>query len=887
MALPSGIHAGTVTMTLVQVCTENGGRPGSNADTEAKMTNKIRHAGKATSSLLAMALLVTFAGLSQEQCAAADKDDAGTLLKKPDECKSSMLKICAGEQYKFTPKVRRAFLAYAKSQAQSDLKAQGKSLPHGYFAWIDADPEVEATVYSAHHKPSDVLLQLYSLRLDLGKAKFLKYHQLALASAIVHAKQEGKADITPRKPLTLVINGDPRKRIDTKKPGRTLDMNDHIINFLNDNTIEEEVVVGHKEVLPELKYDERGIAIPAPKKKGKGKKVPVTEKRKRTLYAADVIASKALQKRFNAYMKSKGHTVQIDCGERIIHWKSRDMVRGQQRNNIREAFNLFRTAYEAKGLLPAKRDPFPSPAERCAYLIRNYEYKFPPKIQAQRKWPLYPITAPWPVLTLLVDDDQPLREREERWIAFRDRGEFRKYGEFIGGIAQQFDMQSARRLKPHPFTYHTVQMMLKDGGVCGTMAATSARSHISLGIPACQAIQPGHCAMVAFRYDPKSKTYSCKGDQYATGGDEKTTPFARWYFGDKAKKYARRPGFGVQPNPRKPMAYHQSVAWAVNYGMASFLDSTMAYCVYLLLDEADRKSAGRALLTSGLAINPYNFLLTDAAQATAATAKEQLRFWQTFTATLKAKAPKPGCPAEGLYNRTVKRRMFAKIAKLPVPKDKDAAREVLAFLEKEKCDLPAALTAYRLAIEGLPAMLSRTEQNFKDLLRSVRIKASRENDSACAMMAATIKSTAARIKDTKQKKQWALALWKQAQGDGKYFAHRYRVVTNPTLPVLARLAGQKMPPEAELVKPLLERVAAELKTSVAGERNIKDCRLLAAKIKATGKYVKDPDQKRQWIEGLAKIIKGKETFKPRNARKNAKAVRDPCANTVKELLASP
>ncbi len=855
------------------------------ANAEAKMSNKIRHAGRATSSSLAIALLVTFAGFSQERCAAADKDNAGALLAKADECKKSMLKICAGEQYKFTPKVRRAFLDYAKAQAQSDLKAQGKSLPDGFFVWIAANPEIEASVYGAHHKASDVLLQLYSLRLDLGKPKFKKYHQLVLATAIVNAKQMTEVDITPRKELKLVINGDPRKPVNTKEPGRELDKNDHIINFLNDNTIEEEVVVGHKTVLPELKYDKRGIAIPAPKRKGK--KVPVTEKRKRTLYAADVLASKALQAKFNAYMKAKGQTVQIDCGEKVVHWKSRDAVRGQQRNNIREAFNLFRTAYEAKGLLPAARDPLPTPAERCAYIIRNYEYRFPEETRAKRKWPQFPITAPWPVLTLLVDDNQPLREREERWIAFRDRGEFKKYGEYIGGIAQQFDMQSARRLKPHPFTYHTIQMMLKDGGVCGTMAATSARSHISLGIPACQAIQPGHCAMVAFRYDPKSKTYSCKGAQYATGGDEKTTPFARWYFGDAAKKYARRPGFGVQPNPRKPMVYHQSVAWAVNYGMQSYLDSTLAHAVFRLLAESDRKANGVKLLESALAINPYNFLLVDSAQATAATPKEQLRFWQTFAATLKAKAPKPGCPAEGLYNKTVKSRMFAKIAKLPVPKDKDAAREVLAFLVKEKCDIPAALATYHLAIEGLPAMLSRTEKAFKDHLSSVRTKASRENDSAAAMMASTIKATASRIKDRKERKQWALALWKQAQGDGKYFAHRYRVVTNPTLPALARLAGQKMPPEAELVKPLLERVAAELKTSVAGDRNIKDCRLLAAKIKATGNCLKAPEQKRQWLEGLAKIIKGKETFKPRNAKKNAKAVHDPCADTVKKLLASP
>ncbi|MEO1843602.1 MAG: hypothetical protein ABGZ37_04915, partial [Akkermansiaceae bacterium] len=141
-------------------------------------------------------------------------------------------------------------------------------------------------------------------------------------------------------------------------------------------------------------------------------------------------------------------------------------------------------------------------AERCAYLIRNHEYEFPPELQAQRKWPRFPLTAPWPVLTMLAADRQPLREREERWIAFRDRGEFHNYGEYIGAIAQQHTMQSARRLKPYAFSYATIQMMLKDGGVCGTMGSIAARGGNTLGLPSCQATQPGHCAVVSFHFNP-------------------------------------------------------------------------------------------------------------------------------------------------------------------------------------------------------------------------------------------------------------------------------------------------------------------------------------------------------------------------------------------------
>ena len=144
-----------------------------------------------------------------------------------------------------------------------------------------------------------------------------KAARLALATAVVHAKLGPQADLKPRPLLKLAIGGDPRQPVDTKDPKRVLDVNDHIINFLNDNTIVEDVVVGQKEELPELKYDAKGVAIPVPK--GKVKKVPITEKRTRSLYAADVIASQALQQKFNACMKEKGQAVQIDCGEKIVH----------------------------------------------------------------------------------------------------------------------------------------------------------------------------------------------------------------------------------------------------------------------------------------------------------------------------------------------------------------------------------------------------------------------------------------------------------------------------------------------------------------------------------------------------------------------------------------
>ena len=183
-----------------------------------------------------------------------------------DKARDHLLQTCQDENHAFTPKVRAAFLDFARKGALAQLKLKEKSLPADFMAWVDKDPDMAAGVYAAHNKPEDVLLWLHSLRLDLGKAKFEKYRHLALAAALVSTKEGMEADITPRKPLQLVVSRDPRKPVNTKDAKRKLDVNDHIINFLNEHTIEDEVRVGKIEP-PELKYDDRGIAIPVPEKK--------------------------------------------------------------------------------------------------------------------------------------------------------------------------------------------------------------------------------------------------------------------------------------------------------------------------------------------------------------------------------------------------------------------------------------------------------------------------------------------------------------------------------------------------------------------------------------------------------------------------------------------
>ncbi|MFM8733491.1 MAG: hypothetical protein ACKOGJ_13465, partial [Phycisphaerales bacterium] len=241
-------------------------------------------------------------------------------------------------------------------------------------------------------------------------------------------------------------------RVDTTDASRPLDRGDHIINFL----------------------EQRSIA------------------------GADVIASATLQREFNAYMATHGHPeVSIDCGDGAVRWNSTEAIADAAlRERIKAAHELFHAAYRAKGRMPAQRDRAPTHAESMAWFVRNDRAELTPAQRQAMQWPRFPLNAPWPVLMMLVADDQPLREREAIWTAFRDTGELRTYGEYIGGIAQQFDMQSARRVSPFPFSYGSIQMMWKDGGVCGTMGNIGARTLRIAGVPASTAGQPGHCAIV-------------------------------------------------------------------------------------------------------------------------------------------------------------------------------------------------------------------------------------------------------------------------------------------------------------------------------------------------------------------------------------------------------
>ena len=555
------------------------------------------------------------------------------------------------------------YVAAARTRTLDECKAKGIVLPKDFLAWIDRDPVLRASVYGCRNNPLPVLLALRSLEIDLGeKTVRTDYPQLALAFAIQdsYAKRTPKAggwndadgavapdslpDVSPRAPLVLNIPGDPRVPVDTKDSKRTLDRDDSIVNFLEDHAPIEVDVKAQE--LPPLEYDSKGIAKP------RGQAVEVTRKIARPLVAADVIASAGLQREFNAYMEAHGQSVRLECGDGAVGWNSTNAVSDAElRKRIAAAHEMFQAAYRAKGRMPAERDAAPTPSESMAWFIRNDRWKFPDDVRAARAWPRFPLNAPWPVLLMLAADDQPLREREEIWAKFRDTGEMRTYGEYIGDIAQQFDMQSARRLSPFPYSYGSIQMMWKDGGVCGTMGNIGARTERICGVPASTAGQPGHCAMVQMDFDVKTRTYTCKGGQYATGGDEVTGVHAGWNSDDKGG--------------RRPMIFHQTVAWGATVGLESLVDTMVMRRAWDALPAEQRAKECGKFLAAGLARNPYAMTVVEAAFADAPDAKTAKSMLDDFNAALD----KAGVPAErALYRDTVRGMVQARFPDDGAPK---------------------------------------------------------------------------------------------------------------------------------------------------------------------------------------------------------------------------
>ena len=528
--------------------------------------------------------------------------------------------------YTFTPEVKSAFLARRKAIALAEIAKTGQSLPQDFLEWVDADPVVAGTVYGIADNAAQRLVLLRSLEIDLGAAEVRKKH-LQLALGITDA-QAGKVNpatmsnesqgigLTERGLLKLEIKRYPCEKVDTHPKDRPLDVNDHIINFLEDNP-----------VVTEKRATENA----------NGEKNASVVKQSRPLYAYEVYTNPERLKLFNTYMTERGFKMELDCGKGAVipaHWGGgRDVTR---------AYKLFRTAYEAKGRLPKERDPSPTPGELAAYLIRNDNYRFPEGVK--RHWPKFPLNARWPVLYYLACSGESLREREFVWNRFCKVGSVVSYGAYIGKIAQYPDMVKAQKLQPFDYTYDTYPMWLKDGGVCGTCSNIGRFASVALGVPAGQARQPSHSCFVAVGGN-EQRGYTLSISQSSHKPEDTFVSGHGRYYDDLITFYP------------------------INYGLLPYLDARAALEIARLLPTGTPAQARLAMLLSAFEANPYNLQAATAVLANISNPAELMKFWQKFGTTLAA-VEKPGCPKSSYYNTVVQKVFNTRLAQLSPPADK-------------------------------------------------------------------------------------------------------------------------------------------------------------------------------------------------------------------------
>lgn len=685
-------------------------------------------------------------------------------------------------------KVVDDYLDGVERQTLQSCVDQKIDLPDDFVGWVNKDPMLRASVYGCGKDPLAVLTALRALELDLGKQTVRQdYPQLAVAFAIQNSYRAltGKAggwndadaavsqgdlpDLAPRAPLVLTIPQDPRVPANLADAAYAQSVPHVIVRFLEDHTpisIEETT----RELAP-LEYDDKGIAKP------RGERVEVTRTVQRPLYAADVIASAELQREFNACMAAHGHPeVQVECGDKVVFWKSTDAVADEAlRARIKGAHKLFEDAYRATGRMPAARDPSPTASQSMAWFVRNDRQPLNHAVSGGPAWPMFPLNAPWPILMMLAADDQPLREREEIWVRLRDHGEFRTYGEYTGGIAQQGDMQAARRLSPFPFDYGSIQMMWKDGGVCGTMGNIGARTNRIGGIPASTAGQPGHCAMVFMQCDPKSGEFSCNGAQYATGGDDVTTVHADWNYDGNGG--------------RRPMVFHQSVAWAINRDAAAYVGTLVLRRAFDALAAEDRAASAPAYLRAALAENVYAMPMVVAAIDSATTAEAAIDLLDEFS---KAIEKVPDGQAHPLYAATVRDLAHARVLALAEPTSREGTELLLENLVRQGCTNNLLLARCWRTISGEDGFVDACVQAANDYIASPDRSKGKQ---AANRFTTRVNDWCKTIKGKKAKESWAKAMLTPFAGK-EFLSIRGKSVLDPVVAALCKVADQRPPTPA-------------------------------------------------------------------------------------------
>jgi hypothetical protein len=224
-------------------------------------------------------------------------------------------------------------------------------------------------------------------------------------------------------------------------------------------------------------------------------------------------------------------------------------------------------------------------------------------------------------------------------------------------------------------------------------------------------------------------------------------------------------------------------------------------------------------------------------------------FWVGLQKVVQA-VNRPGCPQGSPYTDfTVRRMLDGRLKTLPVPENPQDRQKVLDLcLRQSSDDLWLRYASFRKTPEEM--------QRWGQDALSASLRHPRE-EAGAALVAARLSTLGKTIKDEKQLRAWGQALLQIirgketfAVGEGK----KRREVADPAVLVAQGFAGQT--PDARAA---LER---DLRQAVSGGRSPARAQLLAQRINAIARGMKDRNERRAWGETLHGILLGKELYVP-------------------------
>jgi len=238
-------------------------------------------------------------------------------------------------------------------------------------------------------------------------------------------------------------------------------------------------------------------------------------------------------------------------------------------------------------------EPLPVAVE-LRKVISRFETKLPVFADKGPEWPLFPLDqAPWP---LLAPMRQTVSDRELDYLWDRFTGKTATGPKRMVTYSRYtFDYEKPEiRYKSSAWYPTALPRIIEDGGVCGRQSTLAQLTQVALGRPAVGMYQPGHRALLSYRFEAKTGHYVALREQSITTPDKSTL---QWYLPSALGPRVREDGRVVG------LEYHVALALAMNTGLERYTDSRIAFW---LAQRATDRSDKEALLARAADLNPYD-----------------------------------------------------------------------------------------------------------------------------------------------------------------------------------------------------------------------------------------------------------------------------------------